>query len=534
MRKLTLDGITAAYYDIRPDAENPAQRVSFGTSGHRGASLDGSFTEWHVLAITQALCDYRKTRGITGPLFMGRDTHALSVPAMETALSVLAANGVRTRVQAGDLPTPTPVISHAVLRHNASGGDSADGIVVTPSHNPPEDGGFKYNEPHGGPAGAEVTAWIEKRANEYLASGNRGVSRLDEKAARKHACVSETDYIRPYVRDLENIVDLEAVAASGLRLGVDPLGGSSLPFWEPIAETYGLNLKVVNICLDPLFSFMPPDHDGKIRMDCSSPFAMAGLISLSSDFDLAFGNDPDADRHGIVTPKGLMNSNHYLCAAVWHLLQEDGARRKGAGVGKTCVSTSLIDRICADQGAALYETPVGFKWFVDGLLSGRLFFGGEESAGASFLRKDGKPWSTDKDGIAMNLLAAEMTAKHGKNPAEIYAGITGRFGETFFARRDVAASKAEKKILGALKPQSVTRKELAGDPITRILTRAPGNDVPIGGIKVETARGWFAARPSGTEDMYKVYAESFADGAHLRLLQEDAGELVSAAFASLS
>ncbi|MDR1945914.1 MAG: phosphoglucomutase, alpha-D-glucose phosphate-specific [Desulfovibrio sp.] len=523
----TLDDLLAAYYDVVPDPDNPAQRVSFGTSGHRGSSLNGSFTERHILAVTRAVCDYRQLKGTTGPLFMGRDTHALSAPAQKTALEVLAARGVKTLIQADDLPTPTPVISHAVITHNASGTRApADGIVITPSHNPPEDGGFKYNEAHGGPAGQEATDWIEKRANEYLAAGDAERA----PAGRIRAFVEERDHIEPYIRDLGNVVDMGAIAASGLRLGADPLGGSSLPVWERLAAGHGLNLSVVNTVIDPLFRFMPPDHDGKIRMDCSSPQAMAGLIRMAPGFDLAFGNDPDADRHGIVTPDGLMSSNHYLAAAVDYLLRHRPGY-PGAAVGKTCVGTGLIDRICTRRGAALYETPVGFKWFVEGLLSSGLIFGGEESAGASFLRRNGAVWSTDKDGIIMNLLAAEMTAVTGENPQAAYDALTRELGETFYARVDTPATAAEKAALKKLTPAGVRNGELAGKAITRVLTRAPGNDRPIGGVKVETAEGWFAARPSGTEDLYKIYAESFVDAQHLRRIMEGARELVSAAFA---
>ncbi|MDL2279983.1 phosphoglucomutase (alpha-D-glucose-1,6-bisphosphate-dependent) [Desulfovibrio sp. OttesenSCG-928-G11] len=529
---LDLNSLLAAYYDLGPDPENPDQGVSFGTSGHRGSSLHGSFNEAHILAITQAVCDYRASQGIAGPLFMGKDTHALSGPAHETALEVMAARGVEVRIQAGGLPTPTPVISNAILGHNAKGqGGVADGIVITPSHNPPEDGGFKYNESHGGPAGTEVTAWIQERANAYLASGNRDVRRLGQKAA-KAPCVKEIDYIMPYARGLEQTINMRAIASSGLRLGADPLGGSALPFWEPIADLYKLNLTVVNKELDPLFSFMPKDHDGKIRMDCSSPQAMAGLIRHAGDYDIAFGNDPDADRHGIVTPRGLMNPNHYLCAAVAFLLQHRPRWPRGAAVGKTCVTSSMMNRVCAAFERALYETPVGFKWFVRGLLSGDLLFGGEESAGASFLRLDGRPWSTDKDGIIMNLLAAEITADLGKNPAELYEELTERFGAPHYARLDAPASAEEKRAFKKLSPAAVTRKSLAGDPITGIFTNAPGNQEAIGGLKVETDRGWFAARPSGTEDIYKIYAESFVSAEHLAQLQTEAKELVSALFAA--
>ena len=531
----TVDQLIAAFYDTIPDMESPAQRVSFGTSGHRGASISGSFTESHILAISQAVCDYRKSKGIAGPLFMGKDTHALSAPALRAALEVLAANGVHACIQKDNAPTATPVVSRAILSHNMRGGkkiptDIADGIVITPSHNPPEDGGFKYNEYHGGPASAKVTAWIEKRANDYLAAKNSGVKRMPFKKANQADCVRHMDFIRPYVDDLQNVINMQAIAASGLRLGADPLGGSALPLWEPIAKQYGIDLVIVNKELDPLFPFMPPDHDGKIRMDCSSPYAMAGLIHHAVDFSLAFGNDPDADRHGIVTKAGLMNPNHYLCAAIFYLLQHRPAWPRNAAVGKTCVSSSLIDSVCASLDRKLYETPVGFKWFVDGLYTSALVFGGEESAGASFLRLDGTPWSTDKDGIILNLLAAEMTAVIGKNPAEIYAELTRRFFEPYYARIDAPATAAEKKALKNLTPAAVTQKQLAGAPISQVLTTAPGDNEPIGGLKVVTENGWFAARPSGTEELYKIYAESFVSEAHLAQLQEEAKKLVAAAF----
>ena len=533
----TVDQWIAAFYDTIPNPDSSGQRVSFGTSGHRGSSIAGGFTESHILAISQAVCDYRKSNGISGPLFMGKDTHALSEPALRTAIEVLAANGVHTCIQESDAPTATPVISRAILSHNLRGGkknaaDMADGIVITPSHNPPEDGGFKYSECHGGPAGTEVTAWIERRANEYLAAKNKGVKRMRFKKALKADCVRHMDFIMPYVDDLRNVINMQAIAESGLHLGADPLGGSALPLWEPIAEQYNISLVIVNKELDPLFRFMPPDHDGKIRMDCSSPFAMAGLIQHASDFSLAFGNDPDADRHGIVTKAGLMNPNHYLCAAILYLLQHRPAWPRNAAVGKTCVTSSLADKICVSLDRNLYETPVGFKWFVDGLYASTLLFGGEESAGASFLRLDATPWSTDKDGIILNLLAAEMMALTGKNPAEIYAGLTERFGEPYYARIDAPATAAEKKALQNLTPASITQKQLAGAPISQVLTTAPGNKEPIGGLKVITPDGWFAARPSGTEELYKIYAESFVSQAHLAELQVEAQKLVAAAFSA--
>ncbi|MDR2489286.1 MAG: phosphoglucomutase (alpha-D-glucose-1,6-bisphosphate-dependent) [Desulfovibrio sp.] len=529
MPEISLHTLLAAYVDRIPDADVPSQRVAFGTSGHRGSSFAGSFTESHILAVTQAICDYRKSRNIAGPLFIGADTHALSSPALETALEVLAANNVAAHIQDNEAPTPTPVISHAILRHNRKdSGGTADGIVITPSHNPPEDGGIKYNEFHGGPAGTAVTGWIEERANDYLSDKNRQVRRMTN--ARKAACIKTMDYIRPYVLDLKNVIDMQAIAGSGLRLGADPLGGSSLPFWQPIAEEYRISLTVVNATLDPLFGFMPPDHDGKIRMDCSSPHAMAGLISLAENYDIAFGNDPDADRHGVVTPRGLMNPNHYLSAAVWYLLTHRPRWPQKAAIGKTTVTSGLLDKICESLGYGVYETPVGFKWFVNGLHDSSLLFGGEESAGASFLRTEGGPWTTDKDGIILNLLAAEMTAVTGKNPAELYAGLTARFGEPHYARIDAAASPEQKKILKNLSPAAVTYKELAGSPICRVLTHAPGDNEAIGGLKVVTENGWFAARPSGTEDLYKIYAESFVSDAHLRQLQTEAKKLVDAVF----
>ena len=525
----SLNDLLAAYVDQIPDPDNPAQRVSFGTSGHRGSALTGSFTESHVLAVVQAICDYRKGQNIGGPLYLGADTHALSAPALETALEVLAANEVAAHIQNSADPTPTPVISHAILTHNMqNSGSVADGIVITPSHNPPEDGGIKYNESHGGPAGTGVTSWIEKRANEYLAGKNKGVKR--QANPRKAACVTAMDYIRPYVLDLKNVIRMRTIADIDLAMGADPLGGSSLPFWEPIAAEYKISITVVNKKRDPMFAFMPPDHDGKIRMDCSSPQAMGNLIGMMKGYNIAFGNDPDADRHGIVTPAGLMNPNHYLSTAVWYLLTHRPNWPKFAAVGKTTVTTAMLDKICASLGFSVFETPVGFKWFVNGLGSGNLLFGGEESAGASFLRLNGKPWTTDKDGIILNLLAAEMTAATGKNPAQLYAWLVERFGALYYARIDAPATPEQKNILKNLTPDVITRKELAGSPIEKVLTRAPGDNEAIGGLKVVTRNGWFAARPSGTEDMYKIYAESFTNEEHLRQLQEEAKDLVAAAF----
>ncbi len=523
--RLDVAALLRAYATTIPDTNNPEQRVSFGTSGHRGTSLNGSFTESHVLAVTQAVCEYRARAGIEGPLYVGVDTHALSSAANATALEVLSANGVKAFVQEGGKPTPTPVVSRSILRHNAGKPRAlADGIVITPSHNPPTDGGFKYNPPNGGPADTEVTGWIQNRANELLAAKLNGVKR-----ASGHLGVTETDFIVPYVNELASILDMKAIAASGLCIGVDPLGGSSLPYWEPVADRYGLKLTVTNKELDPDFHFVPRDYDGKIRMDCSSPWAMSGLLHLAARYDIAFGNDPDADRHGIVTPKGLMNPNHYLAAAVWYLYSRRDGWPKNAAVGKTLVSSSMLDKVAESLGRALYETPVGFKWFVKPLMTGRCAFGGEESAGASFLRFDGSAWTTDKDGLIMGLLAAEMTAVLGKNPADVYGELTARFGAPCYERKDAPATPAQKKALASLSPENITAKELAGSPITAVLTRAPGNDAPIGGLKVVTANGWFAARPSGTEDVYKIYAESFLGPEHLTALQTQAEKLVTAA-----
>jgi phosphoglucomutase len=527
----SIDAALRAYGHITPDPRRPDQAVAFGTSGHRGSSLTGSFTESHILAITQAICEYRKSRGISGPLYLGKDTHALSAPALETALEVLAANDVVTFIQKNDLPTPTPVISQAIIAHNrarAAAEGPADGIVVTPSHNPPEDGGFKYNEPHGGPAGTEVTGWIEKRANALLAGGNRETRRMA--FPRKADCIRETDFVTPYVLALSQVVNMAPIAASGLCLGADPMGGSSLPYWEPIAERYGLSLTVTNTRLDPAFSFMPADHDGKIRMDCSSPQAMAGLVSLAGKYDLAFANDPDADRHGIVTSAGLMRPNDYLCTVVWYLIRSRLRWPGGARVGKTTVTTSMINKICSALGREVYETPVGFKWFVPGLASGDLLFGGEESAGASCLRLDGSTWTTDKDGILLNLLAAEMTAVQGRNPAEIHAYLSERLGRPFYARRDAAITAEQKKAFRILTPAAVKTRELAGSRVTGVMTTAPGNGEPLGGLKVVTENGWFAARPSGTEDVYKIYAESFVSAAHLSDLQAEAQTLICSLF----
>jgi len=523
--------LLTAYYAQVPDPSVAAERVSFGTSGHRGSALTRSFNEAHIVAVSQAVCDHRRALGIDGPLFIGIDTHALSEPALETALSVLAANGVTCMVDAARGYTPTPVISHAILGHNR-GRDAhlADGIVITPSHNPPDDGGFKYNPPHGGPADTDVTKDIENRANAYLQQQLAGVKRVSASTAWNAATTQRHDYIGAYVNDLSSVIDMDAIANATLRIGVDPLGGASVGYWAPIAERYKLDITVVNEGVDPTFSMVCVDHDGKIRMDCSSPSAMAGLIDLASRFDVAFGNDADADRHGIVTPVGgLLNPNHYLAVAINYLAQHRPGFSPSAGIGKTLVSSSLIDRVAAGLGKTLVEVPVGFKWFVDGLRSGTLFFGGEESAGASFLRRDGSVWTTDKDGFVMDLLAAEMRAVTGRDPADHYRDLTERYGAPCYARRDVAATPAQKAVLGKLSADSLTAKELAGDVITAAMTHAPGNKASIGGLKVTTARGWFAARPSGTENVYKIYAESFVDPTHLALIQQEAEAIVAAA-----
>lgn len=527
--------LVTLYYANRPDPADPAQRVAFGTSGHRGSSLKSSFNEAHILATTQAICDWRKGQGINGPLFVGVDTHALSEPAFASALEVLAANGVTAMIQQGGGYTPTPVISHAILTYNRGRKDGlADGIVITPSHNPPADGGFKYNPPHGGPADTAVTRSIETRANELMAAGLNGVRRIGYEKARASGMVKEHDYVAPYVDDLANVIDMPAIAAAGLRIGADPMGGSGLAYWDVIAERHKLNIEVVNRAFDPTFSFMTVDGDGKIRMDCSSPFAMASLIALKDRFDIAFGNDPDFDRHGIVTRSaGILNPNHYLSVCVDYLF--GGARPgwpKGAAVGKTTVSSSMIDRVTASHGRKLYETPVGFKWFVEGLQTGALGFGGEESSGASFLRMDGAVWSTDKDGIILNLLAAEMLAKTGKDAGQRYRELTAIHGDPVYRREDAPANAAQKKALSNLTPDAVTAKELAGEPITAILTRAPGDNAPIGGLKVMTQNHWFAARPSGTEDVYKIYMESFKGEAALAQVAQQARAIVAAAFAA--
>lgn len=523
--------LIAAYYTRHPDPAQPEQAVVFGTSGHRGSSFENTFNEDHILAIAQAICEYRAGQGYDGPLFLGMDTHALSEAAFISAVEVFVANGVSVVVQEGLGYTPTPVISHAILTYNRGRTNGlADGVVITPSHNPPADGGFKYNPPSGGPADTGVTRLIQERANAILAEGLRPVRRLPWERAIRSASVRFHDYVTAYVADLDQVIDLAGIRAAGLKLGVDPLGGATLAYWQPIAERYGLDLEVVNPVLDPTFGFMTLDRDGKIRMDCSSPYAMAGLIGLKDRFDVAFGNDPDGDRHGIVTRSaGLLNPNHYLAVAVWYLFQNRPGWRPDAAVGKTLVSSAMIDRVAAHLGRHLVEVPVGFKWFVEGLRDGSLGFGGEESAGASFLRRDGTVWTTDKDGIILALLAAEITARTGRDPGEHYRALEAQFGSPLYERMDAPADRRQKAVLANLNPAMVKAKELAGDPILAILTHAPGNAAPIGGLKVITANGWFAARPSGTEDVYKIYAESFQDADHLRRIQAEAQAIVAAA-----
>ena len=519
------------YYARVPDPSNASQRVSFGTSGHRGSPLAGSFNEAHILAVSQAICDYRSTRGTSGPLYLGKDTHAVSAPAERTALEVLVANGVEAVIQSENGFTPTPAISRAILVHNRGRSDRlADGIVVTPSHNPPQDGGFKYNPPNGGPADSDVTKWIEERANALLRDGNTDVKRVPLAKARQS--VRENDFLMPYVLDLRNVVDMEAIRGAGLRLAVDPLGGAAVRYWEPINSVYGLDIVVVNEKVDPTFSFMTVDHDGKIRMDCSSPYAMASLVALKDRYQVAFGNDTDADRHGIVTPSaGLMNPNHYLAVAIRYLLVHRPTWPRDAVVGKTLVSSGMIDRVVAGLGRQLSEMPVGFKWFAPGLFDGSCCFGGEESAGASFLRRDGTVWTTDKDGPIMNLLAAEISARTGKDAGEHYAELTREFGAPVYTRIDAPATPTQKARLARLAPADVAATQLAGEPIIARLTAAPGNGAPIGGLKVEAQSGWFAARPSGTEDVYKIYAESFRDERHLEGIVAEARAIVGAAMA---
>ncbi|MGA8479261.1 MAG: phosphoglucomutase (alpha-D-glucose-1,6-bisphosphate-dependent) [Chthoniobacterales bacterium] len=526
---INVSRLEAAFYEAKPDLADPNQLVSFGTSGHRGSSSNATFTEAHILAITQAICEYRRNQGITGPLFMGKDTHALSRPAERVALEVLAGNGVEAFIQRNDGFTPTPVISRAILIHNRGRSDSlADGIVITPSHNPPTDGGLKYNPPNGGPADTDVTDWIQKRANELLCAGNGGVQRIGFDAALIASTTHVEDFVTPYVGDLANVIDLEAIRSAGVRIGVDPLGGAAAAYWQPLAERYGIDITVVNPKIDPTFAFMTLDHDGKIRMDCSSPYAMAGLVELKDRFDIAFGNDPDSDRHGIVAPStGLLNPNHYLAVAIRYLLTNRPQWPASAVVGKTLVSSCLIDRVVASLGRKLWEVPVGFKWFTPGLFDGSCCFGGEESAGASFLRRDGTVWSTDKDGLILGLLSAEITARTGKDPGLHYQELTAEFGTPYYTRIDAPATPEQKNLLKRLSPESVTATELAGEPITTKLTRAPGNDASIGGLKVVSASGWFAARPSGTENIYKLYAESLKSADHLAAIVEQAQEIVS-------
>ncbi len=517
------------YYDKKPNVDDPNQLVAFGTSGHRGSSLHGTFTEAHILAITQAICEYRKGQGIDGPIYMGKDTHALSAPAQRTALEVLAANGVDTVIQNGHGVTPTPVISHAILVYNRGRKDHlADGIVITPSHNPPEDGGFKYNPPNGGPADTDITGWVQNRANDLLRANNAGVKRVSLDTAMKAPTTHEQDFVLPYVQDLRNVIDMDAVRNAHLKLAVDPLGGATYPYWDPINATYGLDIDIVNKKVDPTFSFMTVDHDGKIRMDCSSPYAMARLVGLKDQYQVAFANDPDSDRHGIVTPSaGLLNPNHYLAVAIQYLLTHRPDWPVNAAVGKTLVSSSMIDRVVNKLGRKLSETPVGFKWFAPGLFDSSFCFGGEESAGASFLRRDGTVWSTDKDGPIMDLLAAEMTAVTGKDPGEHYRELTVEFGSPLYTRIDAAATPEQKAKLSKLSPESVKESTLAGEPITAKLTKAPGNAAAIGGLKVVAQNGWFAARPSGTENIYKIYAESFRDQQHLDAIVEEAQQIVN-------
>jgi phosphoglucomutase len=529
-----LPELVTAYYTGKPDVNIPEQQVAFGTSGHRGSSFKTAFNENHILAVTQALAEYRKTEGITGPVFVGIDTHALSVPARDTALEVLAAHGITALVQTGGGFTPTPAVSHAILTFNKGKTTGlSDGIVITPSHNPPEDGGFKYNPTNGGPADTGVTKKIQDRANEILRDGLKDVKRVTLAQAKASGCVKEFDFLNSYVNDLGSIINLDAIKASGLRIGVDPMGGAAVKYWEPIAAKYGLDIDVVNPVVDPTYGFMTVDRDGKIRMDCSSPWAMASLVALKDKFDIAFGNDSDTDRHGIVTPSvGLMNPNHYLAVCIQYLF---GSARPGwrpdAAIGKTLVSSSMIDRVAKDLRRTLCEVPVGFKWFVDGLVDGSFGFGGEESAGASFLRKDGSVWTTDKDGIILNLLAAEITAVTGKDPGLHYKALEERFGSPVYERMDAPANREQKAKLSKLSPDDVKATELAGEAITAKLTNAPGNGAAIGGLKVVTANGWFAARPSGTEDVYKIYAESFKGQEHLKAIQSEAREIVSAALA---
>ena len=523
--------LISEYYTQIPDIHNSAHRISFGTSGHRGSSLSKSFNEKHILAVTQAVCDYREEAGITGTLFMGMDTHALSYPAQLSALQVLAANAVTVYIAEDFSYTPTPVISHAILTHNAKGGPLCDGIVITPSHNPPKDGGFKYNPPHGGPADTDVTDWIEARANAILENDLHDVKKIAVEVALNAENITQYDYVTPYVDDLENIIDMDAIAKSGIFIGADAMGGSGMAYYAAIKARYGLNMEVFHDTLDSTFSFMHCDKDGKIRMDCSSPYAMAGLVALKEKYDIAFGNDTDFDRHGIVTKSvGLMNPNHYLSVAINYLAQNRPGWKSDLGIGKTLVSSSMIDRVATDLHKKVIEVPVGFKWFVDGLINGNIFFGGEESAGASFLRKDGSVWSTDKDGIIMTLLAAEILAVTGKDPGVHYQELTEKFGAPIYARIDAPADAQQRSILKKLSPDDVKEEVLAGEPIEAILTNAPGNGAAIGGLKVVAKNGWFALRPSGTEPIYKIYAESFIDEAHLKEIQQEAQAMVNKLF----
>lgn len=528
-KPVNLPALISDYYTLEPDPEARSQQVAFGTSGHRGSSRLRSFNEAHILAIARAVAEHRREAGILGPLYIGADTHALSEPALRTCVEVLAANGVDVVLQEGFAPTPTPVVSRAILAHNREVGAAvADGLVITPSHNPPEDGGIKYDPPSGGPASPEITSRIQRRANELIRGGVRSIERVPFERAVKLETTHFEDYVMPYVRALASVLDMEAIARSGLHVGVDPLGGAGIEYWDPIVEVYGIeNLEVVNRTIDPTFSFMPLDHDGKVRMDCSSPWAMANLLKMKDRFDVAFGNDTDYDRHGIVTPAGLMNPNAYLAVAVRHLFGTRKGWRADAAVGKTVVSSSIIDRVAEGMGRRLCEVPVGFKWFVEGLLDGSMGFGGEESAGASFLCRDGSVWTTDKDGIILDLLAVEIAAVTGKDPAQHYKEITERYGESCYARIDAPASPEQKAALAKLSPDAVRTDALAGDPIVARLTKAPGNDAPIGGLKVVAEGGWFAARPSGTEDLCKIYAESFKGPDHLKRIQQEAQEIVA-------
>ncbi len=528
---INISELICAYYTQKPNPEVDTQRISFGTSGHRGCSLKNSFNEIHILAVTQAVCDYRKNVGIDGTLFIGMDTHALSYPAQLSALQVLAANGVDVCMAKDFGYTPTPVISHAILQHNKNAKSQSDGIIITPSHNPPSDGGFKYNPPHGGPADTDVTDWIQKRANSIMENNLRDLKKISLPEALKSTNIKQYDYLTPYVQDLKNIIDMEAIAQSGIKIGADAMGGSGLAYYSAIKEYYGLNMEVFHDTLDSTFSFMHCDKDGKIRMDCSSPYAMAGLVAMKEDFDIAFGNDTDFDRHGIVTRSvGLMNPNHYLSVAINYLAQNRPQWSKELSIGKTLVSSSMIDRVAKSLDKKVIEVPVGFKWFVDGLIHGKIYFGGEESAGASFLRKDGSVWSTDKDGIILNLLSAEILATTGKDPGEHYKELTQKFGAPIYARIDAPATSEQKAILKNLSPDDVQESTLAGEPIEAVLTNAPGNNAPIGGLKVVAKNGWFALRPSGTEDIYKIYAESFIDEDHLKRIQDEAQAMVAKLF----